>query len=429
MVVMHKNIKRSLALISVVLVAVLAVNLWMDELKKEAVALAQLHRQETIDSLKEQLEKQFFTSENWPEVITTDEESFKVEYTQNEELTDYIRKLLKRYRSDYSAIVVIDNATGRILSAVGHERASNSFKNSLAFSTTHPGASLFKIVTSAELIENGQVDPTDVFNYRGRGTTLYKYQLTDKKNRWTRSVSFSKAFAYSNNVVFAKAAIHNTDETGIFKMAVDFGFNKNIMTDLALGKSTFLLPEDNYNLAEFASGFNKKTLMSPVHAAVLSSVVANGGKLLYPTLVKSVTSSEGEDYWSPDLIVADVISSKTAAEISEMMQMTVRRGTARGGFRGLSRSLRDRLIIGGKTGSITGGVPFGKRDWFTSFAVPKSGMSSGISVSVMNVNQKKWYVKSTFLARKVIEYYFKKIDPSGLKLSEEKTNLRAIDGA
>ena len=428
MVSMQKNIKRSFALIAVILVAVLGVNYLMDQIKQEANELAELHRQDTINSLKGQLEKEFFTSEKWPTDLAADDESFKVEYTQNEELTDYIKKLLKRYRSDYSAVIVIDNETGHILSAVGYERTANGFKNSLAFSTTHPSASLFKIVTSAELLENGQVDPSDVFNYRGRGTTLYRYQLNDKKNRWTRSVTFSKAFAYSNNVVFAKAAIKNTNENNIFKMAVDFGFNKNIMADLELGKSTFLLPEDDYNLAEFASGFNKKTQISPVHAAVLSSVVANGGKLIYPTLIKSITDSSGEEYWSPDTIVGDVISSKTAAEISEMMQMTVSRGTARGGFRGLDRSLRNRLYIGGKTGSITGGVPFGKRDWFTSFAVPKSGMSSGISISVMNVNKKKWYVKSTFLARKVIEYYFKKIDPSGLKLSEEKTNLRVIDG-
>lgn len=429
MLVMHKNIKRSLVLVLVLLAVGIGANLWMDKIKEEASLLAELHKSETIGALKANLEKEFFTSEHWPDRIEIDQDNFKIEYTQNDQLTDYVKSLLKSYRSDYSAVIVIDNETGKILSAVGFERASNDFKNSLAFSTTHPGASLFKIVTSAELLENGRVAPKDVYNYRGRGTTLYRYQLEDKRNRWTRSISFGRAFAYSNNVVFAKAAIESTSENDIFKMAVDFGFNRNIMADLEMGKSTFLLPEDDYNLAEFASGFNKKTLMSPVHAAVLSSVVANGGKLKYPTLIKSITDSAGEEYWSPETLVSDVISSKTAFEISDMMQETVSRGTARGGFRGLDRSLRDRLVIGGKTGSITGGMPFGKRDWFTAFAVPKSGMSGGISISVMNVNQKKWYVKSTFLARKVIEYYFKKIDPSGLKLTEEKNNPKEYDGA
>lgn len=429
MSVMQKNFKRSLVLVFVILGFAIAANYWMDLLKHEASLMAELHRSETVGALKSRLEKEFFASQDWPSEIEIDQEKFQIEYSQNSDLTAYIKTLLKRYRSDYSAIIVIDNENGRILSAVGFERSTNEFKNSLAFSTTHPGASLFKIVTSAELLEHGQVNPDDVFDYRGRGTTLYRYQLKDKKNRWTRSVSFGRAFAYSNNVVFAKAAIENSSESDLFRMAVDFGFNRNIMADLEIGKSTFLLPEDSYNLAEFASGFNKKTLMSPVHAAVLSSVIANGGKLKYPTLVKSVTDSNGEEYWAPERPQSDVISSKTAFDLSEMMQATVLRGTARGGFRGFDRSLRERLVIGGKTGSITGGMPFGKRDWFTAFAVPKSGMGSGISISVMNVNQKKWYVKSTFLARKVIEYYFKKIDPSGLKLTEEKNIPKTFDGA
>ena len=74
--------------------------------------------------------------------------------------------------------------------------------------------------------------------------------------------------------------------------------------------------------------------------------------------------------------------------------------------------MKKKLIIGGKTGSITGGVPNGKRDWLTVFAMPKNPLyGKGISVAVMNINVKKWYVRSTFLAKKVIEFYYKKILP------------------
>jgi len=65
------------------------------------------------------------------------------------------------------------------------------------------------------------------------------------------------------------------------------------------------------------------------------------------------------------------------------------------------------IDVAGKTGSITGGIPFGKRDWFVSYAKPndKTG-DNGISVCVMIVNVKKWYIKSTYLAKKIIQYYY-----------------------
>ena len=94
------------------------------------------------------------------------------------------------------------------------------------------------------------------------------------------------------------------------------------------------------------------------------------------------------------------------------MESTVKKGTARKSFRRFDRFLREELRIGGKTGSITGGIPFGKRDWFSAFAVPKNKkLGEGISISVMNINVDKWFVRSTYLAKEVIDYYYKEINP------------------
>ena len=69
------------------------------------------------------------------------------------------------------------------------------------------------------------------------------------------------------------------------------------------------------------------------------------------------------------------------------------------------------LDIGGKTGTITGGIPYGKRDWFISYA-KKSDQEEdrGISVAVMIVNLEKWYVKSTVLAKDIIQHYYSTIN-------------------
>jgi hypothetical protein len=64
-----------------------------------------------------------------------------------------------------------------------------------------------------------------------------------------------------------------------------------------------------------------------------------------------------------------------------------------------------------KTGRISGGFPDGVRDWFTVFAKPKQGDDKGISICVMNINGSSWYVKSSYIAKKIIEYYYSHIVP------------------
>lgn len=360
------------------------------------------------ESFKKALSQKVFESAGWPETIDHNERNYVVDYTVNKDLTDFIVRILKRYRSDYTSVVVIDNNTGEILSAVDFTRKGNEVGKSMAFSSAHPAASVFKVITAADLLDNTDISKETHFSYNGKSTTLYKYQLKDKKNRWTRDIAFEKAFAWSNNVVFGKAAINNTNFKSIFNTANKFGFNEELLQLLETGTSKLFPVESQYNLAELASGFNRKTMISPLHGAMIASVIANDGILKKPYIVKSVRDSKQDrEVWRPSYILTRSMSKQAAEELRHMMNMTVTRGTARGAFRPWKiRKIRD-IEIGGKTGTITGGVPYGRRDWFVSFARPKDEIKdSGISVAVMIVNLEKWYIKSTYLAKKIIQYYY-----------------------
>lgn len=366
---------------------------------------------------KEVMEKSFLQGSEWPEKVTIDNKSMKVEYNFNENLTNYAKTLLKQYRSDYTTMAVIDNETGKVLLAVGYEGKTNKFDKNLILTNTHPSASLIKIVTTAELLQNSQVKKETMFDFKGRSTTLFKYQINESKsNRWDKTQTFETAFAKSNNVIFGKAAIKNTTSEGLVKMAEGFGFNQPIMKEFGFLKSEIHPVKDDFSLAEQASGYNVDTVISPIHAAAMASIVANGGVLRTPKLIsKIVDPKTGENIWPELLTEKRAISLETSNEMHEMMAMTIDDGTARKSFRKMNYSYRDVLDIGGKTGSITGGTPFGKRDWFAAFAIPREvGKGKGISISVMNVNVKKWHVKSTMLAKNIIEYYYKNINPVAL---------------
>lgn len=360
--------------------------------------------------LGEKLSHEIFKGSGWPANLEYENKKFKINYSQNKKLTKYIKKQLRRYRSDYASVVVIDNNNGRILSAIDYTRNTKKFGKNITFSSTNPAASVFKVITAAELMENSKIETSSLVSYNGRATTLYKYQLKDKKTRWTRRIPFEKAFAYSNNVVFGKTAIKNTSYSGLTKMANKFGFNKNIMQLLNVGNSKLFPTMDDYGLAELASGFNRKTMISPVHGAVIASIIANDGVYIRPTIVKNIVDEELErEVWSPSFSAERVLTKESNSKIQDMMELTVKRGTARGAFRPWKMKRIKNIRIGGKTGTITGGLPYGKRDWFVSYAVPQGTDDKGISVCVMIVNVKKWYIKSTVLAKKVIEHYYSKV--------------------
>ncbi len=378
-------------------------------------------RDKKIALLKNEINEFIISKKVFPHEINIFDEKYSIEYTLQKDLTEFIEKLVKQYKPDHSAIIVLDNETGKILSAVGYNRETGSLDQDIVFKASHPSASLFKIVTSAKLLEEPDIQEKTLFSYRGRATTLYKYQLKDKSTRWDRSATLKKAFASSNNAVFGKAAISLLSPRDIFEMANRFGFNADLMEEIELPRSKFNLAQDDYHLAELASGFNTETVITPIHGALLSLVVANNGILVNPKIVsKVIDDKDGKDFWVNPMMRKRVLTSEVSSELADMMEGTVEMGTARKSFRRVGDWFKKHLRIGGKTGTITGGMPYGKRDWFTAYAEPKDGSKGrGISICVMNVNVNKWYVRSAFMARQIINYYFKSVKPVVEELSNK----------
>jgi peptidoglycan glycosyltransferase len=357
-----------------------------------------------LTAFQTKFHSEFYGQGKLPEKVRVGGQDYTPDYTLRPELEEAILAVWRKYRPEFTSIVVVDNNNGKILAAIDMARNDQVSNRIATFSPTHPAASIFKIITAADLLENTHVGNDTQFMFAGRSTTLYKSQLKQARpTRWARKTDFEHAFARSNNVIFGKAALDNLSPTGLKRMAEKFGFNKSVIPLGQANPSVFPLAVDQYNLAELASGFNRRTMISPVHGAMIASVIANGGVMRSPNLIARVRDSEGDVVWEPTPTEELVVAPETAADLRRMMIATVEEGTARKPFRRTSKSLQG-LEIGGKTGSITGGEPFGKRDWFVAYAKdPKKPEDKGISLCVMIVNKRKWYVKSTQLTKDILE--------------------------
>jgi len=308
------------------------------------------------------------------------------------DLQRYIDELAAQYKLYYGSIAVMDARTGSILSLYGYTRSGQDCSLSL---NPELAASVFKLVTAVAAMEQAGFTGQSMFFYTGSPHTLYKRQLTNKRDRWCEDISLADAFARSNNIVFGKLGSIYLGETPIYLTTKKLGFWKPPLKELRTLPSTSMFPKDEYSLAELACGFNKQTRVSPLHAAEMVTAALNDGNMVVPRLVKS----------SPVQKVR-AMNAGTARNLSEMMERTVRKGTVAKSFRNLSsdRVLKN-IAIGGKSGSIDGIEPRGRRNWFVGFARNKV-TGEAITIGCLLILDDRFWIEADMLSRLIIRRYF-----------------------
>jgi cell division protein FtsI/penicillin-binding protein 2 len=252
------------------------------------------------------------------------------------------------------------------------------------------------------------MNPDTSLVFRGGKYALYRSQLRPEKKPSGVAISLTKAFSSSVNPVFGRLGIYHLGYSLVTEYADRFYFNRPIPFDLPLEVSPMEPPADDYALAEVASGFNKRTFISPLHAAMLAGTVANGGTLMGPRLVRKIEDGDGNIvYRSEPVGLSNPVSEETARKMKVLMDETVVTGTARTAFsRYLRRNGLKELELGAKTGSIND--PFDQRrvDWVTAYAIPDSGEEEAICLSVLAVHGERLGIRAKDIARQIVENYF-----------------------
>jgi cell division protein FtsI/penicillin-binding protein 2 len=259
-----------------------------------------------------------------------------------------------------------------------------------------PAASLFKIVTAAALLERG-VDPQETVCYHGGNHRLAPRLLEDDPRRDGRCVTLEQAFGHSANVVFARLADRSLSPAELRAQAERFYFNASIPFEGAVEPSRADVPEDRFGMANTAAGFGDVRL-SPLHAAVLASVIANGGVLAPPRLVEAVEGELTPTPHEPARIVDEVV----AGRLADMMRSTVAEGTGRRVFRRPPPQLRG-VTVAGKTGSLFDRSPFRDWSWFVGYAPAENPQ---VVVATVIMNGPKWRVRAPWVAREALADWF-----------------------
>jgi len=325
--------------------------------------------------------------------------------TIDPDLQSYILRLFQRSKTFQSAAVVIRPGDGRVLSMASYD--SGGGNENLCVRSDYPAASIFKVVAAAAALENAGLALDDRMRYEGGRYTLYRRQLREEVGHNAHEIDFRKAFALSINPVFGRVGIYELGKESLEVYADRFLFRNPIPFEIPLPPSSIEVPEHDFGLAEVASGFNKTTRISPLHAALISCAVVNNGVIMTPRLVDSVVDGQGDVvYQSEPVALTTAVKPETAERLRMLMRETVLSGTGRNSFSKLLRSKLYRGIeVGAKTGSINDVTDQYRLDWVVAFAEPKEGRGP-ICVAVLGVHGDYLGVRAGELARLIIARYY-----------------------
>ena len=250
----------------------------------------------------------------------------------------------------------------------------------------YPPGSTFKVVTATAGIDSGKYTPQSIIN-GDSPKTISGVPLQNDNNQSFGPITLTKAMTDSVNTVFAQVA-QNVGRPTMTKYMKRFGFYSLPPIDLPKDELRTSRPFDfkgrafapgspNEDIGRIAIG-QGGLLVTPLQMAMVASAVANGGKLMEPLLSDKVVDPDGRTVttFSPT-VYEQVMSPKTAAEVTQMMRTVVDEGT------GTPARLGSGISFAGKTGTASIGAS-GQgltQPWFIGFA-PANDPKVAIAVTI-----------------------------------------------
>ena len=301
-----------------------------------------------------------YTSLDYP--IKESRNGHHVVLTLNQAYQTIVEEELGRGIVDHQAkggsAVLMDPFTGEILvmaSIVGKMES----KEEPDFATTiqnqpvqvdfEPG-STFKIVTAAAALEEGLFNLNSIIFCENGSYQFLDHTIHDH-NQSHGMLTLSEIMEYSSNIGIAKVG-ERLGEKILYKYIQNFGFGNRTGIGLPGEVAGILRPV--YRWSEYsvaAISFGQEISVTALQEVCMISVIANGGKLLKPTIYKAILDENGNmtKQFSGGTI-RRVISEDTADKMRTILEDVVNRGS------GLEAQVEG-VRIAGKTGTAQKSKP------------------------------------------------------------------------
>ncbi|MGH7982736.1 MAG: peptidoglycan D,D-transpeptidase FtsI family protein [Candidatus Udaeobacter sp.] len=279
---------------------------------------------------------------------------------------------MAQYSPQKATIILLRPQTGEILAMANRphfdlnlrsEAKPDQMKNRAIIDMMEPG-STFKIVAAAAALNERKVRPdSSIFCENGLwnfgGAALHDHRAFS-------NLSVREILIKSSNIGAAKLALTVGDQK-FYEYIRRFGFGERTGIELPGEINGLIRPPKSWSKISITRiPMGHEIGVTPLQMTVAMATIANGGKLIMPRIVKSITTSDGKSVSSlAPVVLRQVISPETAREIGDALRGVVSdSGTA-------AAAAVPGFTIAGKTGTAQkvnprGGYEEGK--YVVSFA-------------------------------------------------------------
>lgn len=250
--------------------------------------------------------------------------------------------------ADWEHLVAEENTSGQLLN-----RATQGL---------YPPGSTFKVVTALEYMRE---NPAGYRNYTFDCNGIYKngeYTIKCYHETAHGHQDFQQAFANSCNGAFANLGL-SLDLNGLRNTANQLLFNSDLALPVAYNKSSYSMSAgaDTWQILQTSIG-QGQTQITPIHNAMMTAAIANGGTLMKPYLIDHVENAGGDmiKKFMPQSY-GNLMTAEESSALTEFMRSVVTDGTG-------SALRTDAYTVAGKTGSAEFETGKDTHAWFIGFA-------------------------------------------------------------
>lgn len=278
------------------------------------------------------------------------------------------------------AVVVLEPSTGKILAMVSKPDfdpntiaadwesviSNTDDENSVLVNRTtqglYPPGSTFKILTALEYMRENPSYQDYAYECTG-SISMENTEIHCYDNSVHGVENLEKSFAKSCNTSFANIGL-GLDKKSFRQLCSSMLFQKNLPIPYASNKSSFVMKEDanTDEVTQTAIG-QGKTLVTPMHMAMITSAIANKGLLMRPYVIDRTENYKGVTVknYSPSQY-GELITEEEAGRLQNLMSLVVQEGTG-------SKLSGQAYQAAGKTGSAEfSSNKSESHAWFTGYA-------------------------------------------------------------
>lgn len=192
-----------------------------------------------------------------------------------------------------------------------------------------PG-SVMKPLTIAVAIDQGEIDPDDIYNDTGP-VEVDEYVIKNALLSYYGPVTMTNCLEFSINTCLTSVS-RKLGSKLFHRMIERLGFGRPTNVELEDELSGSVKPWRSWRASDLATAsFGHGFSSTPLQTIAAFSTLANGGKLMQPIIIDRIIHPDGTEKKTETVILDQVITEETAAVVTAMLESSANNGFAESG--------------------------------------------------------------------------------------------------